>query len=223
MTKITKDEVASFKYSGEPVKFSLGTLVMLAFCIFLIIISTFTQLPIIDVFNLDKGTDSTGLLLSDYLSNSSIYSYIPQLPAIFFTVALLDRRYGLTAIILYILLGLFVIPVFGMGGGFHYIYEYGFGFIIAYIPAAFLTATIIKHNFHILNILKAVIAGVFAIHLIGVVYMLFISTLFHTTGDIITGWISSQSGAKIFYDIIFSTIAIYIANLLKQLLWLIIC
>lgn len=223
MTKLlATEDIESFKYNGEPVKFGLGTLVVVAFCIFLIIISTFTQISIKDIFSYTEG-QNTGLLLTDFLNNCSTYSYIPQLPAIFFTVALLDRRYGMSAIILYILIGLGGIPVFGMGGGFHYIYEYGFGFILAYIPAAFLTATIIKHNYHILNVLKALIAGVFAIHLIGILYMLFVSTLFHTTGDIISGWISSQSGVKIFYDILFSTIAIYGANLLKRILWLIMC
>lgn len=223
MTKLgTRDEVESFKYAGEPIKFTLGTLVIIAFCIFLIIISTFSQLPIKDIFSY-QNNETAGVLLTDFLNNCSTYSYIPQLPAIFFTIALLDRRFGLSAIILYILIGLCGVPIFAMGGGFHYIYEYGFGFILAYIPAAFLTATIIKHNYHILNVLKAVIAGVFAIHLIGILYMLFVSTLFHTTGDIISGWISSQSGVKIFYDVIFSTIAIYVANLMKQVLWLIMC
>ena len=41
------------------------------------------------------------------------------------------------SILLYILLGLFAIPVFALGGGPKYIFEYGFGYILAYIPAVF--------------------------------------------------------------------------------------
>lgn len=223
MTKRVSDEIESFKYSGEPVKLTFGTLVLICFSIMLIVISTFTQLPIIDIFALDNGDSGSGFLLSDYLINSSYYSYIPQLPAIFFVVSLLDRRYGMTAIILYILLGLFAFPVFGMGGGIDYIMENGFGYILAYIPAAFITATIIKHNYKFLNVLKGTILGVLAIHLIGVMYMIFVSTLFQASADMITGWIVSQSGIKILYDIFFSLCAVYFAHLLKRVLWLIMC
>lgn len=223
MTKRVSEEIESFKYSGEPVKFSIGTLAIICFSVILIIISTFTQFSIVDIFALSNGELCDGFLLSDYLEHSSFYHYIPQLPAIFFVVALLDRKYGLTAIILYILLGLFVLPIFGMGGGFDYIMEFGFGYILAYIPAAFITATIIKNNFKFFNVFKAVIIGVLAIHLIGVMYMVFISTLFNASTDIITGWIASQSGVKIVYDSIFSLCAIYIAWFLKKGLWLIMC
>lgn len=221
-SKKNNNEDAKFLYSGEPIKLTLGTLAVMAFCILLIIISTFTQFPIVDIFSLNKGQD-VGTLLNDYLSNSFLYSYIPQIPAIFFVIALLDRRYGITTIIIYILLGLFAYPIFGMGGGINYILEYGFGYILAYIPGAFITATIIKHNYHFLNVLKGVVIGVLAIHLIGVMYMIFISTLFHTTADMISGWITSQSGIKVFYDIIFSMFSIYIANWVRRFLWLIMC
>ena len=224
MTKLLATEnIESFKYNKEPVKFCLGTLIVIVFCICLIIIATFTQISIKDIFSYTAGP-TTGLLLTDFLNNCSVYNYIPQLPAIFFTIGLLDRRFGMSAIILYILIGLIGLPIFAMGGGFHYIYELGFGFILAYIPAAFLTATIIKNDHRILNILKAVVAGVLAIHLIGILYMLFVSTLFNTPGDMISGWIKAQSGpTKIVYDIFFSSIVIYVANLFKRLIWLIMC
>ncbi len=221
MNKRLTQETESFKYSGEPVRFTLGTLVLIVLCILIIIMSTFTQMPIINIFSLPPEQGSFSL--SNYLVDASCYYYIPQLPAVFFVIALLDRRYGLAAIILYILTGLFVLPVFGMGGGIHYISEYGFGYILAYIPATFITATIIKHNTGFLNVLKAVIFGVLAIHLIGVLYMLFISTLFNTSADIITGWITAQSGIKVFYDILFCLLAIYLAKFVKRLLWIIMC
>ena len=223
MSKRISDEIESFKYSGEPVRFTFGTLAFIAFSVLLIIVSTFTQLPIVDIFSLSKADGETGFLLSDYLINSSYYGYIPQLPAIFFTIALLDRRYGMCAIILYIILGLFVCPVFGMGGGIDYILEFGFGYILAYIPAAFITATILKNNYKFLNVLKGVILGVLAIHLIGVMYMIFISTLFSTSAEMITGWIASQSGIKILYDMFFSLCAIYFAYFVKRGLWLVMC
>ena len=102
MTKRVADELDSFKYNGEPVRFTIGTLALMCFSIILIVVSTFTQVPIVDLFALNKGDMGSGILLSDYLTNSAYYAYIPQLPAIFFVVALLDRRYGIAAIIMYI-------------------------------------------------------------------------------------------------------------------------
>ncbi len=221
MTKRIAPEIESFKYSGEPVKFTVGTLVLIAFCVLLIVMATFTQFPIIDIFSINNSSD--GFKLSNYLVDSACYYYIPQLPAVFFVIALLDRRYGLSAIILYIFIGLFFLPVFGMGGGLHYISEYGFGYILAYIPATFITATIIKNNYCFLNVTKAVVLGVLAIHIIGVLYMLFISTLFNTSTDMITGWITSQSGIKVFYDILFCIVTIYIARFFRKVLWLVMC
>ena len=221
MIKRITPEIQSFKYSGEPVRFTVGTIVLVCFCFLLIIMSTFTQLPIVDLFSIREGTG--GFRLSNYLVDSACYYYIPQLPAVFFSIGLLDRRYGLLAITLYIIAGLSGLPIFGMGGGIHYISEYGFGYILAYIPAAFITATIIKNNYKFLNIFKAVVLGVLAIHVIGIFYMVFISTLFNTSADMITGWIASQSGIKVFYDILFCMFAIYIARFVKKLLWLVMC
>ncbi len=221
MIKRITPEIESFKYSGEPVRFTIGTIVLVVFCILLIIMSTFTQLPILDIFSLKNQAD--GFSLSNYLVDTSCYFYIPQLPAVFFVIALLDRKFGLLTIILYIIIGLCGLPIFGMGGGIHYISEYGFGYILAYIPATFITATIIKHNIGFLNVLKAVIIGVLTIHILGVFYMLFISTLFNTSFDMITGWIASQSGVKIIYDIIFCIISIYFAKFIKRFIWLIMC
>ncbi len=221
MIKRITPEIESFKYSGEPVRFTIGTIVLVIFCILLIIMSTFTQLPILDISSLKNQAD--GFSLSNYLVDASCYFYIPQLPAVFFIIALLDRKFGLLTIILYIIIGLCGLPIFGMGGGINYISEYGFGYILAYIPATFITATIIKHNIGFLNVLKAVVLGVLTIHIIGVLYMLFISTLFNTSVDMITGWITSQSGVKVVYDIIFCIVAIYLAKFIKRFLWLIMC
>lgn len=40
--KVKKENV--FKYNGEPVKMTLGTLILTCLCIFMIIIATFTQI-----------------------------------------------------------------------------------------------------------------------------------------------------------------------------------
>ena len=35
-------------------------------------------------------------------------------------------------------------PIFALGGGVHYLFEYGFGYILAFIPAIFFSGTLLK-------------------------------------------------------------------------------
>ena len=111
-------------------------------------------------------------------------------------------------------------PVFALGGGWRYIGEYGFGYILAYIPAVYLTGTILKNGFTYKNALKAVFAGIFTIHIIGILYMLVIAGIRHEGWMFTTGWIIAQSGVKIIYDFIFSFLAVLVAKYARLILWL---
>ena len=46
MTKRIEKQLNSFKYNGEPIKVTLGTLILTAFCVLLLIIATFTQITL---------------------------------------------------------------------------------------------------------------------------------------------------------------------------------
>lgn len=210
-----KVKVVNKNSSG--LKFSLSSFLLIIFCCFLIIISTFVQLNI-SYFSIPEGF-FTGqhLKIDDYVST---FSLIPQVPAVMFVAAILGRKFGTTTVILYILLGLFIIPVFALGGGWRYIFEYSFGYILAYIPAVFITGTILKDGFTYKNIAKALICGILIIHLAGIIYMLIIAGLKHEGWMFIGGWITSQSGVKIIYDFIFSFFAVLAAKYLRLILWL---
>ena len=114
---------------------------------------------------------------------------------------------------------MFVIPVFALGGGPKYVLEYGFGYILAYIPAIFFADSILKSGFSNRNILHAVVVGVLTIHITGVLYMLFIAGLQHEGWTFISGWISHQSGIKIIYDMVLSFFALFIVKYAKIILW----
>lgn len=147
------------------------------------------------------------------------YRYIPQIPVIMFIAALLGRRFGLTAIIIYILIGLFLAPVFALGGGLEYVFEYGFGYILAYIPAVFFAGSILKSGLSYRNMAQATLVGVLTIHIIGILYMLFLAAILRANPALILGWITAQSGAKIIYDLIISFLAMVLAKITKKILW----
>ena len=225
MTKRISKQLNSFKYKGEPIKITIGTLLLTALCVLLLIIATFTQVTFthfhlpIDTITFLSSEPSEHETMSHFLKT---YRYIPQIPTVFFIIALLGRKFGILAICGYIILGMFF-PIFALGGGVNYLFEYGFGYILAFIPAIFFSGTLLKVKTDFLRIVLLATLGVLAIHILGVLYMLFIATLRHAPMDLISSWIASQSGVQILYDMLFSTIAIYLGRFSRKLFWIVMC
>ena len=225
MSKRVEKQLNSFKYKGEPIRITLGTLMLTVLCILLIIISTFTQITIYhpyipaDTFNYLAQDPSDIDILNHFIKK---YQYIPQIPIVFFVVSLMGRKFGMLAVIIYIILGLFF-PIFALGGGISYLFEYGFGYILAFLPAMFFAGTLLKGNYGLLRVTTISIAGVITIHILGVLYMLFISTLRHAPAELIVSWISSQSGVQILYDIFFTIAGIWMGKQIRKILWIVMC
>ena len=209
MNKRLKAGIKKFHKSNPRIRFCLGTLSLVAICIMLLIIATFTQIKI------DFNIPQTGIV--SYLK----FEYIPQIPVVIFISAILGECWGLLAIILYLMMGLFFIPVFALGGGPSYIFQYNFGYIFGYIFSVLLVSKELKNGNSLLNILLAVFYGVFIIHLIGILYLTIIAILRHDGVDFIRNMIYFQSFSKILYDIVFGFIAILIAKGCRKLLWII--
>ena len=225
MTKRFEKQLNSFKYKGEPIKITVGTLVLCGFCILLLIVATFTQLTIthpyipLDALTFLSSEPNDYEIAHHFMKT---YKYIPQIPMIFFIVALLGRKFGILTILGYIVLGLFF-PIFALGGGVSYLFEYGFGYILAFIPAIFFTGTLLKVKTDVLRIILNAVIGVATIHILGVLYMLFVAALRHAPMDLVTSWITSLSGIQIFYDIFFTIIAIYLGRFARRFFWIIMC
>ena len=225
MSKRIEKQLNSFKYKGEPIKITLGTLVLTALCVLLIIVATFTQVTIVhpyipfDFMNTFSQDTNEYEVMRHFIKE---YQYIPQIPIVFFIVSLLGRKFGLLAIIGYIILGFFF-PIFALGGGVSYLFEYGFGYILAFLPAIFFAGTLLKGRKDFTRILAVAAIGVLTIHVLGILYMLFIATLRHAPIDLITSWIASQSGVQVLYDIFFTVASIYLGKQVRKLLWVIMC
>lgn len=216
MTEEVKPRIRVIKKEIEGIRLSGGSILLMLCCTFLLIISTFVQVNI-NHFIIPSGLfNGEHLVMSDFIHT---YKLIPQIPVVIFIGAFLGRKYGITSLLIYLLLGLFIIPVFALGGGPKYIFEYSFGYILAYIPAVFFAGSILKSGFTNRNIIQAVIVGVLTIHLIGTLYMLFIASIRHEGWAFMSGWITAQSGIKIIYDFVFSLIAVFIAKYAKIVLW----
>ena len=209
--------VRSSNNTKSGLKFSFSSLVLIIFCSFLLVISTFIKLNIIHFSIPSEMFSGRELKIQDYVHT---FNLIPQVPAVMFIAGLLGRKFGLASVLIYILTGLFILPVFALGGGWRYLGEYGFGYILAYIPAVYLTGTILKSGFTYKNIGKAVFVGIFTIHIIGILYMLAVAGIRHEGLMFTTGWILAQSGVKIIYDFILSYLSVLVAKYARLVLWL---
>lgn len=223
MTKRIAKQLNNFKYQNQPLRLNLGVLSIIGVCSFLIVIATFTQF---DFNHFIIPSDALSYIGADFKNPTILshfikhYRYIPQLPAIMFIAALLGRRFGITSVLIYILVGLFLAPVFALGGGFEYVFQYGFGYILAYIPAIFFAGSILKSGLTYRNMAQATLVGILTIHIVGILYMLFIAALQKENMAFILGWVYAQSGSKIFYDLLFGFLAMIIAKYTKKAIWI---
>jgi len=83
---------------------------------------------------------------------------------------------GMIAMTIYLLLGLVGLPVFSLGGGLGYITQPSFGFILGFIPGAYITG-LAYNKFNLKPYPRALLsflAGAFVVYLIGITYMFFI-------------------------------------------------
>ena len=205
-----------FKKKNQELRISLGSLVLMLFCVFLLIISTFVKL---DVFYPVIPTAQDGVNGFNITHFFKTFEIIPQIPAVIFIGALLSRKLGITAVVLYILIGLFFMPVFALGGGLNYFAQYGFGYIFAYIPAVWMLTKFLKNGFTFKNIALGSLSAVLLIHLIGIAYMSVVA-LMHKEGiNFVKGWVIYQSGWKIVFDFVLSFALCYLTKVLSPFVW----
>ncbi|NBK93145.1 biotin transporter BioY [bacterium 1XD21-13] len=96
---------------------------------------------------------------------------------------LLGKRRGSLAVCVYVALGLMGLPVFAQGGGFGYIFQPSFGYIIGFAVGAYVTGAIAgranRPGFGLL--LCANFAGLGIVYLFGMVYYYLISNFYLNT------------------------------------------
>ncbi len=204
-------------------KIRIGAVLVAILCAFLIVIATFTKLPMYILTIPTEAFSNPPLFfknLKDINEITTMYYYIPQIPLVIFAGALLGPRLGLFAVLLYISAGLFGCQVFASGGGLEYIKQNGFGYILGYI----LGVTLVGHclngvKFNLKQYMIASLTGVLAIHLVGILYL--IGMIIINTQNILElfGWIWALSGIQLPYDLLLSFIAISIVIPVRGALW----
>lgn len=198
---------------GYP-EFNIGTISVICLCVLLLIIATFTKIDLF-VLNLFSPYDT---YRGENSSFFSYFSYIPQVPAVFFIAALLGPVGGMISVFIYILAGLIGLPVFSSGGGISYFLKPGMGYILGFFPAVFFVSSILKKKNMKYNVLKATIAGIICVHLIGVIYLTILMFFKGEQLFLILSWFWLLTGMQLLYDFVFGMLAILLARFARQVL-----
>ncbi len=117
----------------------------------------------------------------------------------FFTAmagTLLGKKYGALSQAVYVLLGLVGVPIFALGGGFSYIFQPTFGFLLGLIPAAWVIGSIAKRPLTFWRSAAAMLAGLAVLYAIGVPYMALIANGYLGKG--LTFWQVLKNGMLIY-------------------------
>ncbi len=204
-------------------KFRFGAFLISIFCSFLIVIATFTPVPLIILAIPEEAISNSG----DFFANLSsidqitrVLNYIPQIPVIIMIASMLGPGTGIFSVFLYVVFGIAGFPVFASGGGLSYIFRLGFGYILGFFAGTFITGSVLSTGINMLKIIKAAVLGVLAVHLTGIIYLGLMLLLKQESVFAIFGWIWQLSGMQILYDLIFGILAAFLGRFLRKTLWI---
>ncbi|MCC8068892.1 MAG: biotin transporter BioY [Ruminococcus sp.] len=128
--------------------------------------------------------DMTLIAMFTALSAVGAFIKIPT-PVIPFTLQIvftclagliLGKNKGGLSVALYVLLGLFGLPIFTKGGGFQYIFETTFGYLIGFAVGAYVTGAIAhaKENPSLKRLICASMVNLVIVYTLGCIYGYFI-------------------------------------------------
>lgn len=98
---------------------------------------------------------------------------------VMFAASLLGAKLGFLSQLVYIFTGLVGFPIFTKGGGFHYIFQPTFGYLIGFALGAYVIGKIIENKEkNIRNFLLANFAGLIVFYIIGASYLYLIMNFY---------------------------------------------
>jgi len=90
---------------------------------------------------------------------------------------LLGKRLGLSSVLLYLALGLLGLPLFAQGGGLGYVMQPTFGYLLGFLPGAYISGLLAGNNKSpgYMRLLSAALCGMLMIYLFGLSYWYLLS------------------------------------------------
>lgn len=205
INKRYRDIFEQFIHKGEATPFTLGTLVFCAFSILLLIVATFTQLNFSHIW---FGGAPKNIM------------YNPQIIVMMFIIYLLGRNYSILTFIIYLIIGLFVWPIFVFGKGIEFLQNYLFGYLLGFLFAIILSGTLLNYSQTIKTRLIAGLVGVGTIHLSGLLYCFLLAIFRFIDFSLIFPVFKVVTLNKIIYDLIFVSLLMLVMPYIKNIFWI---
>jgi len=135
-------------------------------------------------------------------SNSNEMPITWQIPTIILLTLIFDKKVVFRAFSLYLIIGLFLFPVFYQGGSLGYLLTPNFGYLLGTYPLIKIIDNLNKKSkINICNFLKEGFLAIIALHLTGILYN-FLQIIFYKHFNILLYNISKYSLGKIGYHLI---------------------
>ena len=135
----------------------------------------------------------------DKTSNTFEMPITWQIPIIILLTLIFNKRVVFRAISIYIILGLFIFPVFHQGGSIGYLLTPNFGYLLGIYPLINIIDNLnAKNKINVVNFLKYGIISIGAMHLTGIFYN-FIQVIFYSQFNLFLYNLGKYSVGKIGY------------------------
>jgi biotin transporter BioY len=203
-----------------PPRLSLNGLLIGLLCIVLIVFMSFITMPVPSPLNLGTSVASYDQL--------QMIHYTLQIPMMLFVAAFLGPFMGIASVFLYLMVGLFVAPVFANGGGLQYLSQPGFGYLLGGFIAAFTLGRTFHYAFQkdghgsrSLKIIRQVLQAVFTAHLVGILYLVGLTILRQLPLEDLPGWVLRLSVEPLGYDILATLVLLCLVRQFRLALMLV--
>jgi biotin transport system substrate-specific component len=122
-----------------------------------------------------------------------------QIPSIILLTIIFHKKVVFRAFFIYLILGLFIIPVFHQGGSIGYLLTPNFGYLLGFYPLIKIIDNLNNRNkINVGKFLKNGFIGIVAMHLTGIFYNL-IQTIFYSQFNLFLYNLGKYSVGKIGY------------------------
>ena len=130
-----------------------------------------------------------------------------QLPSIMIITIIFNSKIVIKAFSIYLIIGLFFIPVFHQGGSLGYLLIPNFGYLLGMYPLIKIIDNLnkINHKINYYNLVKTGIMAICSMHLVGIIYN-YIQILYYRQTDAFLYNISKYSLGSFGYHLLIVTI-----------------
>ena len=145
-----------------------------------------------------------------------------QIGAVLFTGCMGGRNAGFLSQVTYLLLGLFLYPIFINGGGLQHFEQPTFGYVMGFAPGAWVCGWLsFKYKTKLEILLLSTVSGLLTIHIFGLIYLFTFWILNPTTLSIqnLLSFVMNYSIDSIFSQSILACATALLAFILRHILF----